>query len=941
MQVRLLGPVDVVVDGVPRPVRGLRRKALLAALALQAGQAVSTSQLIEIVWGQSAPPTAAATLQNHVSHLRRVLGGKAAIRAQPPGYLLDSGKVGTDVQAAERLLHEGSLSADPREGTRRLRAALALWRGRPLADVAGLPWLEQQAARLDLLGAQVSRALAEARLAAGEHDALVPELEQMAASAPLDEQVHAQLMLALYRSGRQADALDAYQRVRRTLDEELGILPGRALRDLEAAILRQDPAIDPPAGPHTPVARQEPPVPAQLPPAVPAFTGRGAELAALDRLLAAPGAGEVMAIAAVSGTAGVGKTTMVVHWAHRASAHFPGGQLYVNLQGFGPDGAALEPGEVVHGFLEALGVPATKIPAGLPARTALYRSALAGRRVLVVLDNARDAQQVRPLLPGSPGCLTVVTSRSELTGLIAAEGALGLGLDVLPARDARDLLAGRVGEARAAAESAAVDDIVAGCARLPLALTVAAARAAARPGFSLAAVAAELRRASSALDPFHVGDASTDVRAVFSWSYRALGAPAARIFRLLGLHPGPEIAAAAAASLAAVCPDRARMLLGELARAHLLTEHAPGRYTCHDLLRAYAAELVQAHEPGDARHAATRRLLDHYLHTGHGAALLLDPSDDPFTLAPAEPRAVVEELSTAADAMAWLAAERAGILAAVRLAGASGFETHAWQLAWAVSAFLLRTAAWDDIDRAQRAALEAALRAGDIAGQGHALHGLARGYARSGRFAEAYPCFQDALRHFVATGDHVSQAHVHSSLAWLAEREQHPADALSHALAALDLHRAAGQPGPAEVLALNDVGYCHALVGNYAEAVAFCERALAASQELGERNWEAATWDSLGYIQHRLGDHQRAVRSYERAIGIYRELADRFNEADSLDHLGDVRRDAGDAQAARAAWAQALRILAEVGHPDADGVRAKLAPGEAAREADRSGRAVD
>jgi len=955
MQVRLLGPVDVVVDGAPRPVRGLRRKAVLAALALHAGQVVSTGQLVDIVWGEAAPPTAAATLQNHVSYLRQVLGSKAAVRAQPPGYALDPGPDGTDVQAAERLLREGRHSADPGEGARRLRAALELWRGRPLADVTGLPWLEQQAERLDLLGAEVRQALVEARLAAGEHRALIPELEQMAIGEPLDEQVHGQLMLALYRGGRQADALAAYQRLRRTLDEELGIIPGPALRDLEAAILRQDPVLDPPAGPLAP-SRQPPAAPAQLPPAVPAFTGRGAELALLDRVLAAassgpdaagPGAagpGAATAIAVVSGTAGVGKTALAVHWAHRASAHFPGGQLYVNLQGFGPAGSALEPGEVVHGFLEALGVPVNRIPAALQARTALYRSVLAGRRILVVLDNARDVQQVRPLLPGSPGCLTLVTSRSQLTGLIAAEGALRVGLDLLPAADARDLLARRVGEARAAAEPEAVDDIVAGCARLPLALTVAAAHAAARPGFPLAVVAAELREASSALDPFHADDASTDVRAVFSWSYRALGAPVARLFRLLGLHPGPDVAVAAAASLAALGPDRVRMLLAELARAHLLTEHAPGRYACHDLLRAYAAELAQAHEPRDARDAATLRLLDHYLHTGHGAAVLLDPYDDPLTLARAAPQTVTEEFSTAADAMAWLAAERAGILAAVRLAAATGFETHAWQLAWAVSAFLLRSAAWDELARAERTALEAALRAGDIAGQGHALHGLARGHARSGQFAEAYPCFQDALRHFAATGDHVSQAHVHASLAWVAERQQRPADALGHSLAALDLHHAAGRPGPGEVMALNDVGYCHALLGNYAEAVAYCERALAATQELGERNWEAATWDSLGYIHHRLGDHGRAVSSYERAIGIYRDLADRFNEADSLDHLGDARHDAGDARAARTTWAQALRILTEIGHPDADQVRAKLEPGadtaEAAPAAARSGPAA-
>jgi DNA-binding SARP family transcriptional activator len=630
MQVRLLGPVDVVVDGRPRPVRGLRRQAVLATLALHSGEVVSTGKLADVVWGKTAPPTAANTLQSHVSFLRTVLGSRAAILARPPGYVLDLGDDHTDVQLAEQFLRQGTQSADPARGARLLQDALALWRGQPLADVVGLEWLEEQAERLDLLGVRVRRALLTARLAAGEHAQLVPDLEQMAADHPLDEQIHAELMLALYRSGRQADALAAYQRLRRTLGEELGIDPGQPLRDLEVAILRQDQALDA-LVPVSPTARPAVPVPAQLPSAVPAFVGRDAELAGLDALLRATvqatAAGTAtLVIAALSGTAGVGKTALAVHWAHRAAAQFPDGQLYVNLRGFDP-GGAVEPSEALRGFLDALGVPAARIPESLPAQAGLYRSLLAGKRVLVVLDNAKDAGQARPLLPGSPGCLAIVTSRNQLTGLVATDGAYALTLDLLDSADARRLLACRLGSRRVAREPDAVDEIIASCARLPLALTIAAARAAASPGFPLAVLATDLRKATGVLDPLDGGDPATDVRAVFSWSYDALTTDAARLFRLLGLHPGPDIALPAAASLAATPPERAHALLAELTRAHLLAEHAPGRYGFHDLLRAYATELARTHDSQNVLSAAAHRVLDHYLHTG---VLLVFRTADPL-----------------------------------------------------------------------------------------------------------------------------------------------------------------------------------------------------------------------------------------------------------------------------------------------------------------------
>jgi DNA-binding SARP family transcriptional activator len=584
MLIRLLGPVDVLADDGPREVRGLRRKAVLAALALHGGEVVSAGRLAEVVWGEDAPPTVVNTLQTHVSYLRTVLGSKNAIRACRPGYLLDLGGDSSDVQVAERLLREGTSSADPAQAVRHLRTALALWHGQSLADVTGVAWLEEQAVRLDLLCLQVRRALAEARLAAGEHADLVPELEEMVAESPLDERVYGQLMLALYRCGRQADALAVFGRLRAVLAEQLGIDPSPVIRHLQTAILRQDEALTVPARPLTALAAPLAPVPAQLPPAVPGFAGRAAELASLDAVLARAererGAGSAaVVISAVSGTAGVGKTALAVQWAHRVAARFPDGQLYVNLRGFGPGGQPVEPAEAVRGFLAGMGVAQDQVPDGAPAQTALYRSLLAGKRVLVVLDNARDAGQVRPLLPGSPGCLAIVTSRSDLAGLVAAEGAYPVSLDLLPPAEAGELLAHRLGEARVASEPAAVSEIIERCARLPLALAIAAARAASRPGFPLAAIAAGLRRATATLDPFGGTDPATDVRAVFSWSCRLLSADAARLFALLGLHPGPDISVPAAASLAAVPPGRAEALLAELAgrRPHQAGRCAPER----------------------------------------------------------------------------------------------------------------------------------------------------------------------------------------------------------------------------------------------------------------------------------------------------------------------------------------------------------------------------
>jgi DNA-binding SARP family transcriptional activator len=927
MQVRLLGPVDVVANGTTHQVSGTRRKALLAALALSARRVVSTDRLIDIIWGDDAPAKAVNSLQSHVSYLRGVLGDRSAIRGHPPGYVLDLDGEATDADTAQRLIDEGLRSADPACRMDKLRAAVALWRGPALSDLAGLPWFDEQAQRLRQLLLRARQALVECRLALGEHDQVIVQLEALCREYPLHEQLHGLLMLALYRAGRQADALAAYRDLRRGLNDELGIDPGRALRDLELAILRQDAVLDSRVaatgiGP-VPV---RPAVPRQLPPAVASLAGRRSELARLDGLLAGANGGgppKPVVIAALAGTAGVGKTALAVYWARQVADRFPDGQLYVDLRGFDPGGSVLDPSDAVRLFLDAFGVPAERIPARLDAQTALYRSLLAGRRVLVVLDNARDVEQVRPLLPGGPGCFAVVTSRNQLTGLVAGEGAHPLSLDLLTPDEARDLLSLRLNGRRVESDPAATDVVIARCAGLPLALSIFAARAATYPSFPLAALAAELRDAAGALQALGSEDAATDVRAVFSWSYRTLSPDAARLFDLLGLHPGPDVSAAAAASLAGVPARRVRALLGELTRAHLLTERVPGRYTFHDLLRAYASELAQQCEGPADRRAATHRMLDHYLHTAHAAALMQFPHREPLDLAPPQPGVVPEPITGKDGALAWYAAEYRVLLASIERAAAERFDAHPWQLAWALRNYLSWQGRFDVQVAIERTAFEAARRVGDTGGQARALAGLGLGLSRSGRLDDADAHLRQALALFTELGDLTRQAFTHWGLAGVASARSRPADALAHNRQSLDLYRRAGNED-GQAVALNGIGRSHALLRDYGKALTFCRQSLVMHEKLGDLDGQAAAWDSLGDAHFGLADYPRAIDCYGHAIDLYRHRGVRHWEAQSAVRLGDAHDAAGNRDAARAAWQRAVDIFDELDHPDAEQVRDKL-----------------
>ncbi|WP_431934502.1 ATP-binding protein [Micromonospora sp. RP3T] len=669
------------------------------------------------------------------------------------------------------------------------------------------------------------------------------------------------------------------------------------------------------------------PVPRQLPPALPGFVGRQAQLAQLDDAGDRGGsaAGDpASTIVVLSGTAGVGKTTLAVHWAHRAADRFPDGQLYVDLRGFDSTGAVVTPADAVRGFLEALEVPPELLPHHLSAQVGLYRSLLADRRMLVLLDNARDVEQVRLLLPGSSGCLVVVTSRNRLAGLIAAEGARSIDVGLLSTGESWQLLARRLGAERLAVEPQAVDEMVERCARLPLALAVLAARGAAHPAFPLATLAAGLRETARLLDAFDTGDAGTDVQAVFSWSYQSLTPPAARLFRLIGCHPGPEFGIPAVASLAGLPRDQVPRLLGELTHAHLVTEHAPGRFGVHDLLRAYAAELTERLDPDEQRQAAIRRGLDHYLHSAHAAAVLLQPGWDPVAPADALPGVVPEEITGQGSALAWFTAEHRVLLAAVAHAGRTRCDGHAWRLARTLVDFLQRQGRWSDLADAQQAALSAARRTGECAGQANAHRDLARALVRLDRKEEAAGHYRHALALFAELGDHSGQARTHRAFGAMLDGMGRYEESLHHATRALALYEHTGHP-VGQASARNAMGWAYARLGQYAAARGHCEQALALLRRTDDRHGEANTWDSLGLIHDRLGHHRRAARCYGRALTLYQRIGDRYDEADTLTRLGDCRHSAGDRAGALRTWRRALVILDGLGHSDVDRVRERLA----------------
>jgi DNA-binding SARP family transcriptional activator/tetratricopeptide (TPR) repeat protein len=920
LTVGVLGPLEVALGGRPVRLTSSRLRTLLVVLAMAAGTPLPAERLAAALWDDELPEHARRVVQTYLGRLRDALG-EGMIVTEPAGYRLRIGPEHVDALRFTRLLDAATRAPDPAGERTRLDEALALWRGEPFDDVPSHWLARSERPRL------VERYLAatERRIDLGGGNCragdAVAQLHELTARYPLRESLWVRLLVALDRSGRQAEALAAYEQIRRRLAEHLGTGPGPELRRIHADLLAGRRS-----GPE-PAAAAGPVIPRQLPADIDGFTGRTGALEALDMLAGhreQPGPGAVV-IVAIAGTAGVGKTSLAVHWAHRIADRYPDGQLYVNLRGFAPAGAATTSAEAIRGFLAALDVPPHQIPSDLDAQIGLYRSLLAGKRMLLVLDNARDSDQVRPLLPGSPSCLVLVTSRNQLTSLVAAEAAKPLVLNLLPVDEARQLLIRRLGPDRVAAEPAAVEDIITRCVRLPLALAIAAAHAATRPQFPLSTIAAQLRDRSTRLDTLGSDDPAADVRAVFSWSHQALSPPAARLFRLLGLHPGPDVSVPAAASLAALPAGVTRTLLTELHRGHLLSEHRPGRYAFHDLLRTYATELAGHHEDHAGRHAALHRLLDHYLHTALNAGSLTSrgASRPPITVgAPAE-GVSPEQVAGPGQALAWFTTERDVLLAAIQLAAAHGFDTHTWQLAWAIGDFLYMRSRWHDEAASQRAAVDALHRLGNRVEEGNARRYLARAYVHLGRTEDAEAELAQALAVHREAGDAGCEARTLRLLGWLLSRQARHTETLEHSLRALELFRQLGDRiGEAD--ARESVGSTLAELGEYEPALDHCLQSLHLNQEFGNRLGQASALDSLGAIHLKLGQYEQAAARYRQALDLVRGLDDRYDVTHVLTHLGQTQLAAGDQQAAQATWLEALSILDELGHPDAAEVRAML-----------------
>jgi DNA-binding SARP family transcriptional activator len=964
LRVGVLGPVTLWCAGREVAAGQPRQLAVLGVLATRANRVVSRSELVDAVWGSEPPATAEGGIYTYVAGLRRILepdrprldpersrrAPDRTLASVGGGYLLRLEQGGLDAAQFEECLGRARdlrAAGDVRAAARIVDEALTLWRGLPFAGVPG-PFAEAERQRLTELRTTAAEERADLMLQLGQAAEAVPALTALVAEHPLRERTRGLLMIALSRSGRLPEALRLFHEARQMLAEELGIDPGLELTMTHDRLLAMDPTIigqvPPFAAPvaatasATATATTAPgpesapaagTAPAQLPPEPPGFAGRTGELGWLHALLpdlADSGAGSAACrVALITGTAGVGKTTLAIRFARQAARRFPDGQLYVNLRGFDPASPPLAPGTALVGFFEALRVPPQHVPSGLAAQTALLRTVLHGKRMLLLLDNAHDAEQVRPLLPGSPGCMVVVTSRSQLTGLVAAEGARPLALDVLSAAEAVELLTGRLGSQRVSAESGAVAALVEHSAGLPLALSVTSALAVMRPTMKLADLAAELADARGRLDALQTGDTTTDLRAVFSWSADKLSEPAARLFRLLGLHPGPDISAAAAASLGATTFAQARTALAELTRASLLTEGPVGRFGCHDLLRAYGAEQA-ATTLSEAERSATRlRITDHYLRSAHAAAALLYPARAPVPLPPAANGVGGEAFDAYDAALAWFVAEQRVLRNVLEHAEAQGLDEHCWKLSWYWAPLLKRRGRLHELHGLQCTALRAAGRLGDRDALAHVHYELGHVSGRLGDYGTADEHLRRALELFTELDDASGIGKARYGLGTLLDHQGRFDEALEHAVAGLRLRRLVGDRA-AIAYSENSVGWIQAHLGLPDQGLLYCRRALALHHESGSRTGVADTLDSIAYAYGRLADYAQSIAHYEQAIEMYRLLGDPQGEATSLLDLGDIQLASGQPGAAESSWLRSHALLSQVPGADASAASDRLRP---------------
>jgi len=950
MEFRVLGTLEIR-DGAGLLLAPPRRKQrlLLAVLLLRANTPMSAESLLDLLWPDAAPASARANLQSYVSGLRRLL--HADEPADPPrlsrvsgGYLLRAGPGELDATAFEELAGEGRQAlAEQRHAlaAERLAQALARWRGPVLEDLPVPAALQPDIERLEELRMVVLEDSIQARQELNEPAVLAAELAELTARHPLRERLWAHLMLALYRAGRQADALDAYQHIYRLLDQELGVQPGPALQRLHQQILAADPALtpSPAATTHTPSRVRQLPVPPQL------FTGRTREMAVLDQVHDA----STVVISAIDGMAGIGKTALAVHLAHHIADRYPDGQLFIDLHGHTPGMAPREPADALDHLLRTLGVAGPQIPASLEDRAALYRSRLTDQQMLILLDDAATETQVTPLLPGSAGCLVLITSRHRLAGL---DHTHSLSLDTLPPADAAHLFVQTAGENRLRDEPPdLVTELVELCGRLPLAIRIAAARLRSHPAWALLHLLHRLRDQQHRLSELEAGQRS--VIATLDLSYQHLTPDRQRAYRLLGLHPGPDIDPYATAALLDSTPDHATRLLDQLLDAHLLQEPTPGRHRFHDLVRAHAASGGRTESTS---RAALTRLLDHYRHTAALAADAAYPYE--HELRPDVPPANTPgpDLSDPAAALDWLDTELTNLLAAAR----HSRSDHVLHLSTILHRHLRNRGHYHDAETLHHRALTTARATGHRTGELEALTNLGHIHRLQDRHAQAADHYRRALRIARATGHHIGElnalnglGHIHrlqgryeqatnhyQRALWIAGAAGHHIGELNalnglghihwrqgryeratdHFGQALRIARATGHHH-GELDALNGLGLIHRLQGRYAQAADHLQQVLGIARATGQLLGEMSALTGLGRIHRRQGRHKQATDHYQQLLELARETGDRNFEFEALQGLGRLRRATGDLDTAVAHHDQALALANELGQP-ADQARA-------------------
>ncbi|MDG9719972.1 BTAD domain-containing putative transcriptional regulator [Streptomyces sp. DH24] len=956
----VLGPVRAWRGDEPLSTGSPQQRALLAALLLREGRTATAGELIDALWGEEPPSQALAAVRTYASRLRKVLGAGMLV-SESGGYAVRGLRDGTlDLAVAQDLAAEAEKARGAGDLCRArevLGRALALWDGETLAGLPG-PYAEAQRVRLEEWRLQLLETRLDMDLEQGCHAEAVSELTALTAAHPLRERLRELLMLALYRSGRQAEALAVYADTRRLLADELGVDPRPGLQDLQQRILQADPGL---AEPSAPVAEPAtaPVRPAQLPATVPDFTGRAPFVTELSDVLASA-EGRVMAVSALAGIGGVGKTTLAVHVAHQARAAFPDGQLYVDLQGAGSRSA--EPETVLGSFLRALGTADSAIPDSLAERAALYRSVLDGRRVLVLLDNARDAAQVRPLLPGTEGCAALITSRVRMVDLA---GAHLIDLDVMSPEEALALFTKIVGEERVASEREAALDVVAACGFLPLAIRIAASRLAARRTWTVSVLASKLADERRRLDELQAGDLA--VKATFELGYGQLEPAQARAFRLLGLADGPDISVAAAAAVLDLPAEDTEDLLESLVDTSLLESAAPGRYRFHDLVRLYARACAERdEEPPSERAAAMSRLLDFYLATAAGVYAIERPGERVLAhfAATQQPGLTFPDRDRALE---WLFSESVCLLACARQAAAAGMQRKAADLLMAAVDLGESGANSLQFTQAAAAVSDAARAVGDCWAEGRARTMLTHVHSVSGRFAEAEEEGSRALELGLSSGDPVACGQAPNQRGIIALYEGRHGDAEAHFGQALEAFRADGnQPGAAAALcnlsrvhlatgrtdsavdlartgveiyerdatgqALRLANGKYALgmaltsAGRTAEARSALLDALEVFRNSRQLLWHGMTLFRLAELH--LTDQQPAAAASqaEQALVTLRGIGGDWRRANVLTVLGRALSAIGHTDRAHVCWQEALAVFETLGSPEAAEVRSLLDP---------------